>query len=573
MACQECQRRRGHDTVRTLATQGRMPESRSWVEKALQKAPTRRDIRQALVDQLVFEQKYAEAAGQFEAMDKNEPNNPDTLREWGKLLLRDTTKPEAERKQAAVRVWRRLLDRKPKDPVTTAQGADPIRTAGQTDDAIALYQKAIELAPKEPQYREYLGEYYHVLKRPAEALAAWRPIAEGENRNAKNLARLAEVLSSFGYRKEAIAALADAVSLEKDDINLFLKYAGLLHLDGRNDDALKQLDAATKLVSNAEEAESILVEQIKIFQAIETLGARIAALKKELDAGKEPTADRWLRLARYHEADRNLAEATEAILKALAKDSKSIPVLAAAARIHEGGGNLLAAADTNRKLAAIDRRFRTEYLTNVAKLEARLGRRAEALQAGRDLLAAAPGNPEHYKFYAELCFQLGDSEEGLESLRRSVRANPSEPSGLLTLGNALAERFRTGEAIELFWRAFDKTNDLDGKLGIVSRLTELYIQNNQFDRFLERLERERRESDKQREMTICLAHALQAAGDLGTARQQLERLLSENARDTQLLSQLSSLAESEGDIPLAVKFQRQFEKAAPSNRDAKLRLA
>src|SRR5262249_10478913 len=158
----------------------------------------------------------------------------------------------------------------------------------------------------------------------------------------------------------------------------------------------------------------------------------------------------------------------------------------------------------------------------------------------------------------ELCFQLGESDEGLESLRRSVRANPSEPEGLLTLANALAERFRTGEAIELFWRAFERTAELDGKLSIVSRLTELYLQNNQLAGLLERLERERREADKQRELTICIAQAYQAAGDLGTARQQLERLLAENARDTQLLNQLSQLAESEGDVALALKYQRQY---------------
>jgi tetratricopeptide (TPR) repeat protein len=104
-------------------------------------------------------------------------------------------------------------------------------------------------------------------------------------------------------------------------------------------------------------------------------------------------------------------------------------------------------------------------------------------------------------------------------------------------------------------------------------LTELYLQNNQFDRLLERLERERREADKQREMTICPAQAYQSAGDLGTARQRLERLLAGNAKDTQLLGQLSALAENEGDANLALKYQRQVEKAAPSNRDVQLRLA
>ena len=94
--------------------------------------------------------------------------------------------------------------------------------------AIALYKKAITLSPNAAQYREYLGEYYHSLKRSEEALATWRPIAEGPNRTSKNLARLAEVFAGFGYRKEAVAAMADAVSLEKDDFTLRMTYAELL---------------------------------------------------------------------------------------------------------------------------------------------------------------------------------------------------------------------------------------------------------------------------------------------------------------------------------------------------------
>jgi tetratricopeptide (TPR) repeat protein len=556
-----------------LATQGRMPESKSWLEKAVAKAPSRRDLRQSMIDQLVYEQKYADAIAQYAAMDKADANNPDTLREWGRLLMRDAAKPEAERKSAAAAIWRRLLERRPNDPVVAAQVADLFRAAGISDEAIALYKKAVELAPASAQYREYLGEYLHTLKRSEEALAAWKPIADGANRNAKNLARLAEVLGGFGYIKEAIAVQADAVSLEADDFNLVLKYADLLERNEQHDAALAQLDTATRLAGNDDDRESALLAQIKIYQTTESLTARTEALQKELDAGQDATSDRWHRLARYYEASRTTAEATAAILKALDKDPKSLPVLVTAARLHESGGNMLAAAEVNRKLAAIDRRLRTEYLTKVAQLEARLGRIEAALQAGRDLLAAAPGNPEHYKFFAELCFQIGEGDEGLESLRRSVRANPSDPQGLITLANALAERFRGGEAVELLWRAFEKSPEFDGKLAVVSRLTELYLQSNQFDKLLERLERERREADKQRELTLCIAQAYQAAGDHGTARKELERLLSENARDTQLLGQLATLSENEGDIVSAVKYQRQLEKAAPNSRDVRLKLA
>src|SRR5579875_3557202 len=144
-----------------LSAQGRMPEAKTWLEKGIAKAPSRKQLRQALIEQLMFEQKYEEAAAQYEAMDKADPNNPDTLREWGKVLLRDKTRPEEMRKQAAYKVWQRLLEKRPKDPVITAQVADLLRGAGMSEEAIALYKRAIELAPQSPQYREYLGEYYH----------------------------------------------------------------------------------------------------------------------------------------------------------------------------------------------------------------------------------------------------------------------------------------------------------------------------------------------------------------------------------------------------------------------------
>src|SRR5262249_11979519 len=157
------------------------------------------------------------------------------------------------------------------------------------------------------------------------------------------------------------------------------------------------------------------------------------------------------------------------------------------ARLYESAGRLGDAAGTYRALAALDRRARTEHLTSVARLEARLGRRDAALKAGRDLLAAAPGNPEHYQFFADLCFQPGEPDEGLETRRRAARASETDPKALLSLAEALAREFRTEEAIELYWRAYDRTNDIDGKLGVVARLADLYLQRNQFDRLLARL--------------------------------------------------------------------------------------
>jgi tetratricopeptide (TPR) repeat protein len=557
---------------KALTSQGRLAEARGWYEKAVNLAPTRRDLRASLIEQLLIEKKFVEAAAQYEAIAKNDPNNPDVLREWGRVLLRDTGKPEAERKKAAASIWRRLTDARPDDPSTMVAVADLFRSAEMVDEAVALYQGAIAKAPGSPQYAEYLGEFYHRLKKPAEAVATWSKMAAPPNRNAKTLGRLAEVLSGFGYKNEALAAATEAAGLDLDDFDLQLRLADHLHAAEKLDLEAKQLEVAAKASDSEEQREGVLDRQIKNFQVSGALPSRIDLLKKELDAGTNATSDRWRVLARYLEADQKPGEALAAAHKAVTLDPKSVPSLVMIARLDEATGNLSGAADVYRKLAEVDRRARTEYLTGVARLEARLGRKDAALKAGRDLLAAAPGQLDNHQFFAELCFQLGQVDEGLDALRRAVRLNEADPKALLGLAETLATQFRTEEAIEMFWRAFEKSNDLEGRLSVVTKLTSLYLQRNQFDRLIARLERQGREADRQREMTMCLAQAYSASGDYGTARSELERLLSTNPRDTKLLFQLSVLSESEGDASTAAKFQKQLVDVAPGD-EANSRLA
>lgn len=554
---------------RLLAGLGRNSEAESWLESGLKIAPSKKELRRALILQYDYERKFHEAVAQFEQLDKYEPNNPDTLREWGRMVLKDTTQDGSTRKQAAAAIWRRLMDARPNDPFVVSQVGELFRRADLTDESLELYQKAIALAPDQPQYREYLGEYYHALKRKDEALEAWRAIADGPQRTAPNLARLAEVLASFGYLSEAVEINVQACQLDPKNFALQLKHADVLSEADRHKEAIEQLAALKKLSASDEEREAVLGRELRELQSIGALKDRISELANDVDS---TDADHWFWLARAYEKERLLNDAADSVAKAATLAANSIPILMASARINEAQNNSTTAVDAYTKLAAIDRRFRTEYLKQVATLEQKLGRRARAIQAGRDLIAAAPGNPDLYEFFSRLCFQLGEPEEGLAALRRSVRVNPTEPKGLLLLAAALKEQFRTNEAIELYWRAFDKAANLDDRLAIVPLLTELYLQLNQFDRLLERLERQRREATQQRETTICLAQAYQSAGDDGSARQELEKLLSEDTRDTQLLNQLVNLCESDGDLEAAVKFQQQVLKST-SGKEGMIRLA
>ena len=322
-----------------------------------------------------------------------------------------------------------MLDAKPNDPVTTAQVADLLRQAELTDQALELYRKAAALAPTNPQYHEYIGEYLHNLKRPDEAKAAWAKIAEGPNRNAKTLARLSEVLAGFGYLKEALPPLTEAVALEPDSFDLQLKLAALDHRLEKYDDAETQLAAAAKLAEKDEEKDAVLEARVKNDQAAGPAGPAHRDLAQR--AGSRPRNPRPPPGACWPVTSRptpSCPRPSAPPKKPSRSIPRSIPAWTLAARVRESAGSLGDAAAALRRLAEIDRRNRIEHLTGVARLEARLGRVEPALKAGRDLLAAAPGNPESYEFFAQLCFGLGRPEEGLDALRRAVRANPNDSS-------------------------------------------------------------------------------------------------------------------------------------------------
>src|SRR5262249_57111242 len=126
-------------------------------------------------------------------------------------------------------------------------------------------------------------EYLHQLKRPAEAMAEWGRMAEGPNRNAKNLGRLAEVLAGFGYVKEAIGPLQEAVALEKDDFDLRMKLADYLHRLGRLDEAEAQLATASGLADKDERRLAIRGSRVRDDQAAGRLAAGVAALRRGVE--------------------------------------------------------------------------------------------------------------------------------------------------------------------------------------------------------------------------------------------------------------------------------------------------
>ena len=550
-------------TARILSIQKRGPEAREWFRKAIKAAPSNVDARQALVEALAADFDYAEAAKEMEALVELEPANPDYLVRWGELVLNDDKLDPAEGRQQASEIWKRMLEKRGDDAVTVSRLADLLRSAELPEQAIEQYKAAITLKEDEPQYREYLGEYLHQLGRKEEALETWEGLAAGDRMTRENLVRLSEVLSTFRYPEKALATMAEACEMDPGFGEL-ARYAELLREDEQYDLALEKLAEAEPMAEDRELRELLITERIKNYQASGKLKEKVEELEAAVAGDAKEDASTWRLLALFREANRQFQPACEAIEKATELEPTDVVIWETSAALYERSGRFGEAVKAYRKLAGLDRRFLSNYLTQIASLEMRVGNTEEALKAGEDLLASAPGNSEHYRFYAGLCLQVGEAKRGLDALRRNVRANPSDRDALDYLARTLAEEFQTDEAIELYWRSFDVANDVDSKIPVIEALAELYLRTNRFDMLLERLELTSREENKQREGVMWAAAAHQAAGDLGQARMLLEQLVRGESRDTNLLGQLVTLSQAEYDFEKAADYQRRLNAASPT---------
>ncbi|MFK8112804.1 MAG: tetratricopeptide repeat protein [Rubripirellula sp.] len=547
---------------RILVSAGRLDEAKETLQKAAQRAPDDANVRLALIDVLVGKGDIAEAAKQYEALAEQDPENPDYLLRWGSILLEDKQSELAARRVAAAKVWQRLADARTDDAVTLSQIADRLRGIDQKEDSIKLYREAIEVDPKSPQYREYLGEYLYELDRKDEAVEVWESIAADDRRDRDSLVRLAEVFGTFNLNDRAIESWREAAKLDLAFAQE-LRFAKKLSDAKLHDEALQRLDVAEKISETPDEHEQLLKERIATYQEAGKLSEQIASLQAE-----EPSATNLRKLALMHQAAGQLTDAGAVIRKAITAEPENIDVLIVAADISERQNRFSDAVDLFHDLAKIDTRFRTNYLQRIADLQMRLGQIDEALQTCESLIDANPASPESYQFYARTAFRANREDQAVTALRRAMNVAPRDNSPRRMLASSFGEQYRTDEAIELYWQAMQYESKSDDRIALIRLLAPLYDRKTETEVLIQRIEELGREAGDSRVTQLMISAAHEAVEDYGAARKPIDRLLAEQPRDVTLLEAMVRLSDLADEVTVAAEFQERIVALAdtPENR-------
>ena len=539
-----------------LVRLSRLAEAKELLTKTLERAPNDVRLRLALIDILLYEKEFDEAEKQYENLDKADPNNPDYVTQWGLVVLENKKHDEPVRKANAAAVWKRLTAARDKDPAMTIMVADLLAGAKIDDEAEALYLKAIELMPNDPSYREFLGYFYHRKEEKDKAVAVLNQTVEGNRRTAASLAQLAGIFRALGYVTESLDAMKQAVELAPDDFALKIRYIDMLVEQRNADEAKAQLAVTETLVHTEDEQEQFTQREIKVYEQTNEWEQIADDLESRISNPE------FYRLAMFRRALNDTVAAGVAIEKALEATPDSLLVLRTAADLYGRNYDYEKSAVIYERLAAVDTSRRVDHLKRLAATQSDLGQMDKALETARLVMAVGAGSAANSKFYADMLLAVGQREDGIEALRRAVRLDPSDKSMLTALAETLASGNDFDEAIELYWRIFERTEDLQGRMSVVAKMSQHYQSARRFDQLIERFRQRSLDAANRRESAYCAAQAFASVQDYVSARKSLETLLTdidgERTTDTFLLAQLSKLAEDQKDLGSAVRYQEML---------------
>lgn len=359
---------------------------------------------------------------------------------------------------------------------------------GRSQEALAVYSKAVELEPDNPELHGDLGRTLLALEREEAALDAFARAVELAPEEVEYRRQHALALGNAGRHEEALEAFTVAVGLDPSDAEFHVNRGIALRNLGRPEEALDALDAASGLepedvslherraqlllaLGNEEKAAEVFARAVELDSTRATTQSNLGAVLGNLGRTEEALAafDRATALdpneADFH-ANRGTAlqrlerteEAEAAYAKALELDPENAVALAGRGstlarlgRTEEALGALAKAVELDPERAVLHER-RGLALNDLGEAE-------EALLAFDRAIELDPSRGAVWNNRGVALISLGRAEEALEAFAKAAELEPSNPMYEGNRGSALGRLRRFEEALDAFTSALALSPD------------------------------------------------------------------------------------------------------------------
>ena len=528
--------------------------------KGLALAPTDIGLRLNLIAALRSAEKFGDAAAEYEALSEQQSDDFGIYRELGELYL------QLDDEEKARATYQRMTDHDPENAGTRLILAEIYAGHEWVDDAVAEYEMAVSLAPDNPDFIEYFGEFYLRQGDRAKTLETWNRMVEGDKSVAANYHRLAQLLDAKEFRAEAIAASKKAVELNPDSFQYREELANRLMENKDYEQALAEYTEAANLAPNEFFAERMDDRRIELYRRQGTLVEKIDELEAKLaepDVSAATAFEGQKQLVKMYFKLGNTSYAVEVLTKARTLNSSDISVNRWLAEVYAQQGRSDEANAIYYHLIEIDGANAREYYTDIARIHLNMMDSDAATEAAKQVVLHSPRNPEGYRLLSEISKQLGNYESAADYLKQAVRLRPEATDIRAELAEIYKLAGNPRQAIDQYWRCWELSESVDNKLGFVKSLSEAYYDLGRGNELEEKLKQMSKISPSDTSPILALAAVYRLRSDLPGAQFQLARALEGEHENPDLLAELVRISLDLGDTQDALSYQQRLVKAQP----------
>ncbi len=505
--------------ARVLVTASRLPEARDVLQAATEDFPADLTLSRSLLDALEALEDDEGRIAEYQRILAEKPDELELYLELGRLFA------SSGRFEQAKRQWNKTLEKRLDDAGLCVRLAGFYALFDQVDDAVGMYERAIELQPREVRQYSELAAMLLVRGRAddvPEVLERADAAVRADGGDASRLAEVASLWNEFGRPDRARAALEDALALAPGDGPILSRLADVLLREGNEERAIELLH---QIVAEAEEAglrKSAVDRILRIYR----LGGRtqeLAALEEAaIEADPEAVAPRLV-LGRVHLQNREPDLAIATYEELIGLDAGNEDARKALARLYEERGEFDLALAQYEAIVQARPQARRTYLKEMARIHLARYDQERAFACYDEILRGAPDNPAAFREVAEAYDKLGLHDQRLECLQQAVRLKPDDARTRLDLADAwrtLGEFARAKEEIQeaarvaveegvrdearlKFYVLLGETGELEGEITELRRrvednpydveaplvLTDIYVRELEYELALEMLER------------------------------------------------------------------------------------
>lgn len=352
---------------------------------------------------------------------------------------------------------------------------DEYSRENKTDEAVALYEKAVKILPKDEDFLNRLGSLYNQKRDYAKAAEVYKKMTEMNPANTWYFNMLSDAYRNAGEKEKAIAVWEELAKSSKD-ANVFMQAANFYSSEN---DIEKAITAVKKASEFDPKNVSYLQSLESFYMRLEKFNEAEAVCKKVIEISEDQWSKDWagMELINIYQRQNKLPELAARFEKELAQAPKELGNYKKLAELYQRNNERDKAIGVYEKASGdgIADRDIHDRLLNLYEQSEDIDKAKKLVEK---MVEMVPGDTYLYERLANLLGRAGKIDEAKKAWGRFLEKVQGDAGAFSRYGDRLNEWGETDSAIEQYRKA--QVLDVNN-LWYTMRIADILIAKEKFD--------------------------------------------------------------------------------------------